>query len=160
MKSIWPDSLRALGSRLPLKEPDGTSGPHNDSTGGIHGNDSKTGWLSMSSADLIQIGLLIVSFLVGLVILWYTSETWKLRKEAQKQNDHAIMPIVMLEGATDLPLTEHDANMPSFKIVLRNLGLGPAFNIEIEPLKGLETEIRFRHSTSLAAGDRQPVIVS
>lgn len=112
----------------------------------------------MSTSDLIQLGILIVSSIVGVVILWYTNETWKLRKEAQEQNDHAIMPIVMLERATDLPVRE-DSNMSSVKIVVRNVGLGPAFNIEIEPLKGPETEIRFHHTTSLAAGDRQPVLM-
>jgi hypothetical protein len=114
----------------------------------------------VSTSDLTQIGILIVSFLVGLVILFYTRETWKLRQEAQRQNDQAVMPIVMLECATDLPYNEPGANMPSSTTVARNLGRGAAFNIEIESLNGSETVIQFHPLSSLAAGDRQPVMMS
>jgi hypothetical protein len=92
-----------------------------------------------------------------IVLIIYTRETYRLRKEAQAQTDQTIKPIVMLEGASDLPVIGEGANMPAFKAVLRNLGLGAAFNIEVEPLCGPNTKIEFRHTTSLAAGDRQPI---
>jgi hypothetical protein len=108
-------------------------------------------------ADKIQIGLLVVNFLVGIVILVYTRETWILRKEAQRQNDRAVVPIVTLESASDLPLREGGTNMASVKTVIRNLGLGPAFNIEIDALERPSTRIRFMPTPSLAAGSREPV---
>jgi len=113
----------------------------------------------MSTSDWIQLGNLAVTFVVGAVIVLYTIETSRLRQEAQRQNDNATMPIVMLEAARDMPCNE-DANMPSFKAVLRNLGRGAAFNIDVDPLNGPDTLIRFRHTTSLASGDRQPVLMT
>src|SRR5205085_3649457 len=44
--------------------------------------------------------------------------------------------------------------------VARNLGRGAAFNIEIESLNGRETVIQFHAISSLAAGDRQPIMMS
>lgn len=95
-------------------------------------------------------------------LIWYTIETQKLRRAAEKQNEigqlqneRSILPIVLLEG-TNIPVAE-DANMPSFQTAIHNLGSGSAFNILIEPLQGPKTTIRFEHTTALAAGDSQPV---
>jgi len=92
-----------------------------------------------------------------IVLIVYTRETYRLRREAQAQTNHTVKPIVMLEGATDLPVVGEAANMPAFQAVLRNLGLGAAFNIDVEPLCGPNTKIVFRQMTSLAAGDRRPI---
>lgn len=113
----------------------------------------------MQVADSIQIGLLIVNSLVGVVVAFYTWETCKLRKEAQRQNDHAVIPIVLLESASDRPLIEGRMNMPSATATIRNLGLGPAFDIEVESLEGPSTKIRFLPTPSLAAGGREPVMM-
>src|SRR5579872_2318666 len=114
----------------------------------------------MTTSDCIQLGTLAVTAIVGMVVVWYTVETARLRREAQKQNDHAVMPIVTLEGAMDLPCVEEGANMQSCKVVVRNVGRGAGFNIAIEPLKGLGTVLRFHTVTTLAAGNRQPVMMS
>jgi hypothetical protein len=63
----------------------------------------------------------------------------------------------MLERANDLRILEKGANMPSVQIVIRNLGSGAAFNIDIEPLRGPNSTIRFVPTMSLAAGQREPV---
>jgi hypothetical protein len=48
--------------------------------------------------------------------------------------------------------------MAATQIVIRNLGLGAAFNINVEPLRGPNTTIRFVVPTmSLAAGQREPI---
>ena len=114
----------------------------------------------MSTSDWIQLGTLVVSIAVGAVIGWYTVETTRLRREAQRQNDQAVMPIVALEPAMDWPWLDEGANIGSHKVALRNVGLGAGFNIEIDSLKGPGAAIRFHTVTTLAAGDRQPVMMS
>jgi hypothetical protein len=54
------------------------------------------------------------------VLIWYTIETYKLRKEAQKQNESAVLPIVVIE--------EPSQDDPE-AFVIRNIGKGPAFQI-------------------------------
>ncbi len=111
-----------------------------------------------------SIAVTILTLITAAALIWYTIETsglrratQKLLKEAQIQNEHSIRPIVMLEPANDLHILEKGANMPAVQTVIRNLGSGAAFNISVEPLRGPNTTIRFVHTMSLGAGQREPV---
>jgi hypothetical protein len=111
-----------------------------------------------------SIAVTILTLITAAALIWYTIETFRLRratqkllKEAQIQNEHSIRPIVMLEPANDLHILEKGANMPAVQIVIRNLGLGAAFNVDVEPLSGRSTTIRFVPTMALAAGQREPV---
>ena len=108
----------------------------------------------------------ILTFIADVVLILYTIETYKLRRatqkllrEAQNQNEHSIEPIVTLERANDLHILEKAPHMPAVQVVIRNLGLGVAFNIDVEPLRGPNTTIRFVPTMSLAAGQREPVLL-
>lgn len=118
----------------------------------MSGLEQAQGWASIatSAATILTLAVLIA----------YTRETYKLRRAAQEQNENAVMPIVMLENASDLPLREEGANMLSNTTVIRNLGRGAAFNIEVETLSGPNIKVEFRSVTSLAAGDRQTVTMA
>ena len=112
----------------------------------------------------------VAIILTLVVVLVYTVETYKLRraaqaqtdetrrllKEAKIQNERSILPVVTIEGARGIPVSE-GANMPAFQTVISNLGSGPAFNISIDPLRGPGAAIRFEHTTALAPGDQQPI---
>lgn len=54
------------------------------------------------------------------VLIWYTIETHRLRKESQRQNEIALLPLVVVEE----PYEEHP---DAFGI--RNIGRGPAFQV-------------------------------
>jgi hypothetical protein len=54
------------------------------------------------------------------VLIWYTIETHKLRKAAQRQNESALLPIVVIE--------EPSQDDPE-AFVIRNIGKGPAFQV-------------------------------
>lgn len=74
------------------------------------------------------------------VLIWYTIETARLRKaadkqtretgnllkEARKQNETAVMPIMAVHVASD----EVGGRR---RIVMGNVGFGPAFNLSMEP---------------------------
>lgn len=118
-----------------------------------------------------SLAVTILTLITAAALIWYTIETSRLRratqeqvektglllKEAQTQNEHSIQPIVTLERANDLRILENTANMPATQIVIRNLGLGAAFNIDVEPLRGPNTTIRFVPTMSLVAGQREPI---
>src|SRR5262249_1951625 len=102
------------------------------------------------------------------VLVWYTIETYRLRKvaqgqimettkllraaerqnevsdnllqEAQRRNEMSVMPILAV--ATE-PLAGE-----STRIILRNVGLGPAFNVSIDHVEweGRELHVEVDHS--------------
>jgi hypothetical protein len=104
---------------------------------------------------VLQSLLLLVNVGVGGVIWWYTKETKLLRVEAQKGNETPITPLVILEGATDLSVSEPvSVPMPTHAIVIRNLGAGAAFNIAIDPLSGPDTQIQFETHDGFSSGEQ------
>lgn len=95
------------------------------------------GWITgQPSNDWLYANTILVS-LTLVVLIWYTIETSNLRKEAQRQNavttdiltearrqnELATMPILALY----LDLTGREE-----RLVLKNVGEAPAFNVEIE----------------------------
>ena len=121
--------------------------------------------------------LTVLTFVTLLVLIWYTLETTRLRRsaqeqttvtsrllrEAQRQNEQSMLPIVALslqlrpvdEGR--LAQTEWAGAQRRF-LVLRNVGNGPAFNVAIRPLAGRASQMcSFCHSDHLAAGEEEVV---
>jgi hypothetical protein len=64
-----------------------------------------------------------IYFATGVVLIWYTVETYAMRKEVTRQGDLAVMPFVLarLEPA---PLA----------LILRNIGNGPALYVKVEDI--------------------------
>jgi hypothetical protein len=85
-----------------------------------------------------------VVFVTGIVLAWYTWETWGLRCAANAQTEQQIQPFVILERG------ERDR-----KFQLRNLGSGLALNLSIDDIVIDQDEqivIRFGTVVLLPAG--------
>src|SRR5271157_5791630 len=111
--------------------------------------------------DWAQLLLVLFTFLTLLVLGVYTIETVRLRKatrdqvdvtnrllrESQIQNEHLLVPIVVL--TTSL---EGDRNL----FVVKNTGTGPALNTRTSPFSVSQTiNLRFRHRTVIGADQQQ-----
>lgn len=92
----------------------------------------------------------LLTGLTALIILYYTKETWLLRKESQKQTELSIAPIMSLhvryingvkneqerKSIREKYSITHQVEtgiVPSeYYLALRNMGQGPALNVEVE----------------------------
>jgi hypothetical protein len=105
-----------------------------------------------------------------LVLIWYTVETQRLRKEgqaqtdktsdllreaqrqnevsvfllqeAQRQNEVTVMPILAI--SVD-PVSNEDRD----RVVLTNVGSGPAFKLSIDPLQWDGRKLKIEHGSSI-----------
>ncbi|MGB9455389.1 MAG: hypothetical protein WCB12_05065 [Bryobacteraceae bacterium] len=89
-----------------------------------------------------------------IVLIWYTVETHKLRLEAQRQNEHSMMPVVAFQTGYFPPHTK------SSSLVVSNLGSGPAFNIRISSIQLSGRAAVFEHPFVLAPGQHEFVALS
>jgi hypothetical protein len=102
----------------------------------------------------VVVALATVVTLIFLIV--YTVETRRLRlaaqsqvAEAQRQTQLSRMPLVVVDYGFHAKGEGGEFRMP----VIRNVGPGPAFNVNIEGLGGIE----FRHPRTLASGETQSV---
>jgi hypothetical protein len=84
------------------------------------------------------------------VLIKYTIETMELRKAAQKQNENVLLPILFIgqskyEAASTYALPE--------RMIIRNVGSGPAFNASTEPMPCGIFNVQFIHPGTIAAGE-------
>jgi hypothetical protein len=112
----------------------------------------------------------VIVLLTLLVLIWYTIETQRLRKanqdqtaktaqllneaqrqnevsahllrEARRQNEVSVMPILAMAVE---PVTGGDTD----RIVLINVGSGPAFNLSIDPLHWDSRDLKIEHGSSI-----------
>jgi hypothetical protein len=80
---------------------------------------------SEKHVDLMQT---IVVFWTGVILIWYTWETWGLRKESQKNNELQLRPFVVAEFHIKTPMDPVD-------VILRNVGNGTAINVNINNIE-------------------------
>src|SRR5215831_1972281 len=113
---------------------------------------------------------IVIVLLTLLVLIWYTIETARLRKagqdqtaktaqllteaqrqndvsghllrEARRQNEVSVMPILAI-AVEPVPGAEAD------RIVLINVGSGPAFNLSIDPHHWNNRELKIEHGSSI-----------
>ena len=113
---------------------------------------------------------IVIMLLTLLVLIWYTVETQRLRKagqaqtaktsdllreaqrqnevsvfllqEAQRQNEVTVMPILAI--SVD-PVSDDDRD----RVVLTNVGSGPAFNLSIDPLQWDRRKLNAEHGSSI-----------
>jgi hypothetical protein len=126
----------------------------------------------MSIADVTSIIVAIFTALAALLLIWYTVETRRLRRATQemlaeskrqnanieKQNENILLPI-LFPGEGDRNQRE-ESNF----LVIRNVGTGPAFNVEITPVQTTvgvtSVNIAFRLvSNSIVPGESQIMTV-
>jgi hypothetical protein len=112
----------------------------------------------------------IVVLLTLCALTWYTIETYRLRKtgqdqtaatakllgeaqrqnevwanllqEAQRQNEVSVMPILSVA-------VESAPNGEAVRIVLVNVGSGPAFNLSIDPLHWDDRNLKIEHESGI-----------
>jgi hypothetical protein len=112
----------------------------------------------------------VVVLLTLLVLVWYTIETQRLRKagqaqtaktaqllneaerqnemsghlllEARRQNEVSVMPILAIAIE---PVSASDTD----RIVIINVGSGPAFNLSIDPHQWDSRELKIEHGSSI-----------
>jgi hypothetical protein len=100
-------------------------------------------------------GTVAVVLTLGFLV-WYTVETFWLRKAAQQQNEHSTMPIVSFQSS--YTVTGQPINVSL--LAIRNMGSGPAFNVEIKPLAIGDKSAFFKHARTLAPGELNAVEVA
>lgn len=107
-----------------------------------------------------------------LVLIWYTYETYQLRRtaqeqttkmagllrEAHRQNEVLVMPIlaILVASPEELYSSEVVYGSANPKLVLRNVGTGPAFNVSIDKYAVEGRELQFEHgSHMLTPGEKR-----
>ena len=106
---------------------------------------------------LVDMSLLeILTAATLLVLIWYTVETYRLRKAAQAQVESSTLPIVVFQSSK-VAATAGWAEW--HRLVVRNLGTGPAFNIQFQPIPIGDRVADFQFSRMLAAGEEQSVAI-
>lgn len=129
--------------------------------------DRLTAALQKGPLDYIHIATVLLTF--G-VLIWYTMETYRLRRagqaqtvesaklfkeaqrqnevsvsllgEAQRRNEVSVMPILAVAVE---PVPDRDV----IEIALVNVGLGPAFNVSIDPLEWGSGRLQIEHENSV-----------
>lgn len=74
-------------------------------------------------------------------LIWYTKETQRLRKATEEQAKNAVMPIIIFGMYSEDPRPGAPLTLGTQNV--RNVGCGPAFNIEISPIERAPSEVRF-----------------
>ena len=98
----------------------------------------------------------IIVFATGLVILWYTWETYLLRRAAWAQRELDMQPLVIIEK-----VDPRESGGAEFQV--RNLGRGVALNVSVDDVVLLEEGsnrylIRFEQTFAfLEAGQRERI---
>lgn len=98
--------------------------------------------------DYVNVVALVLTLVV---VAYYTYETYKLRREAQRQNELATTPMVMLSRKLD--------ERGNRRLTLMNLGAGAAFNVHIDRIPAEQNVISFQECSALAAGAEEYVIL-
>src|SRR5437867_4067328 len=93
-------------------------------------------------ASWVQAGILIIT--AG-VIGWYTVETYRLRKEAQKQTELQLRPLVILKGSP--PVQGRD----SWIFQVGNVGNSTAMNVAVKEILVEPYKVVFRFSERVSA---------
>ena len=93
-----------------------------------------------------------------------TAETANLLKEAQKQNEQTLLPIITLAPATLVREAKwietqafHKQTMSIRTLVIRNVGSGPAFNCHTKPITEGHAALLFHHPSALAANEESAI---
>jgi hypothetical protein len=81
-----------------------------------------------------------ILFLTFLALLWYAWETRKLKEEAIKQTEIEQKPVMMLHVRNPIAIALENKEYEiidglSCYLSLRNVGRGPAFNVEVVEIK-------------------------
>jgi hypothetical protein len=105
----------------------------------------------MTLADwsaIAQIALSLLTFSTLCILIWYTIETSRLRREAQTQNEAINLPVLVMDFATSDDSKGKSHDLPTVK----NIGRGPAFDVTIERLAMKDVVVEFESLPLVEAG--------
>lgn len=92
----------------------------------------------------------VVGLLIGVwIALWYANETFILRKTAQEQNRLMVLPILKIQLCDPGKLDSEGGRV----LLVINEGMGPALNININPVKIDQYSIEFPIIASIKHGE-------
>jgi hypothetical protein len=95
----------------------------------------------MQSVNIISI---VLQSIIAVFLIWYTIETYKLRKQTAFQNRISIQPIIDFI---------HDAESPAGVFTLENVGSGAALNLHLYVWMSDESQL-----LALPKGQRPSII--
>jgi len=109
----------------------------------------------------------ILLLITTIVILWYTIETYKLRKESQRANDFELKPIPVITFVTteaQTKLIDADFDISEKDILITNVGKASALNIRFSEIDipQVKNKVLFRmiHSNILRPDETMPLAVT
>ena len=83
----------------------------------------------------------IIQIPIVIIMAWATWETYEMRKTSQEQTIKSSLPFVVL----DIKSKKWSETIP----ILKNVGYGPALNIEISDIKNREFKLSFKRVSGL-----------
>jgi hypothetical protein len=87
----------------------------------------------------------IIQIPIVIIMAWATWETFEMRNASQEQTAKSSMPLVVF-----------DVNKENFlKPIIKNVGYGPALNINISPIKNREFELSFNNVNGIENGGEE-----
>jgi hypothetical protein len=94
--------------------------------------------------EILSMANSVILFWTGVILIWYTWETSKLRKEAQRQVEESqrqieiqLRPFVVLDiGFTTAP----DVDRKDYHIGVKNVGNGTAVNVVVKDMTEITSE--------------------
>jgi hypothetical protein len=98
--------------------------------------DSAIQRVNASAAAVAAIG----GIFAFVILVLYTNETRRLRKASEEQLEGSIKPIVLLEIASGDYVVGQRPSINTRQF--RNVGMGPAFDIAVEPIVGNNVALR------------------
>ncbi len=111
----------------------------------------------MTTSETLLLIQTIVFFLTGIVVLWYTFETYRIRKETQIQNSHLAEQLLMMKEKEKFELHKEISFVePVFKPEYSNVGKnngtcnlvnngGSIKNISVQPIEVFSISITPRN---------------
>lgn len=88
-----------------------------------------------------------------LVLVFYTKETYLLRKVAELQTENTVRPLILFNIVSmNVPL---GTPMQLEPLAVVNVGAGPAFNVAINPLSGRDVQVAFATVRLVPAQEKQ-----
>lgn len=92
---------------------------------------------------MLDLANLIILIATAAIILWYTVETFKLRKDAQATSRARLTPIpALIFHATEMhhKVIDDDIDVDNRDILITNIGLSPVLNIKFDIIRDLHEE--------------------
>ncbi|HYF96769.1 MAG TPA: hypothetical protein VD947_01885 [Patescibacteria group bacterium] len=121
----------------------------------------------MAEDQFMAVYEVILLTITTLVILWYTAETFKLRRESENNNKLNLMPVpslVFITTKAQTKLIDADFDIDEKDILITNVGKVAALNIKFSIIKlvALDQKILFRvvHANVLVPGEYSVLAVT